>query len=380
MILKSIKYIRFAGKKKEWAIIGSDDRAVQLGNINLLVGKNAAGKSRTLNVLKEIGGLLSCSYNLLNTPFPEARYELVFVDNRQEYSYILTYEDKSVSEELVFVNGEKLFDRKNNYISQKLSSENISLSDIDKHTLAVSLHSKECPSLEKLYEWGKSLQNAAFTNQIEKKYLIPDLDSLKTQLKNQIGSINSVPLLYVFAKGKELYGDKFINNIIKDMDKLGYPIDIIDIMKCNGGYGLCVKESELDDFTDQLEMSQGMYRSLSLVVQLRYALMSKMSACILVDDLGEGLDFDRSKLLVDILINNIDKSNIQIFFTTNDRFVMNKLPLEFWSVIERYPHKSVFYNYYNSKTTFEDFKYTGLSNSDFLATDFYLKGFDGDVE
>lgn len=106
------------------------------------------------------------------------------------------------------------------------------------------------------------------------------------------------------------------------------------------------------------------------------ALLSKESACILVDDIGEGLDFDRSSLLMNMIVEKIQESNIQMFITTNDRYIMNKIPIEYWSVIERKPKVSVFYNYYNSRKIFDDFKFTGLNNFDFLTTDFYLKGFD----
>ena len=69
-------------------------------------------------------------------------------------------------------------------------------------------------------------------------------------------------------------------------------------------------------------------------------------------------------------------SFVQVIMTTNDRFVMNKIPLDYWSVIERISKKSLFYNYKNSKETFDEYKYSGLSNFDFLATDFYLTGFE----
>ena len=66
---------------------------------------------------------------------------------------------------------------------------------------------------------------------------------------------------------------------------------------------------------------------------------------------------------------------MQFFMSSNDRQVMNQIPLRFWSVIDRSGDKSIFYDYTNSKETFEDFRYTGLNNFDFLTTDFYSKGF-----
>jgi hypothetical protein len=56
--------------------------------------------------------------------------------------------------------------------------------------------------------------------------------------------------------------------------------------------------------------------------------------------------------------------------STNDRFVMNNVPLEYWQVIQRDGGKCKIFNYKNSKEKFDDFEYTGLNNFDFLATDF----------
>ena len=66
---------------------------------------------------------------------------------------------------------------------------------------------------------------------------------------------------------------------------------------------------------------------------------------------------------------------MQFFMTSNDRHVMNQISLKYWSVISRDRTKSIFYDYQNSKETFDDFKYTGLNNFDFLTTDFYKEGF-----
>jgi AAA15 family ATPase/GTPase len=124
------------------------------------------------------------------------------------------------------------------------------------------------------------------------------------------------------------------------------------------------------------DMSQGMARAFSLIVQLNYSLMAKIPSCILIDDIGEGLDYDRSRKLIELIIEKAEGSNIQVFMTTNDRFVMNSVPLKYWSVIHREGNKSVFYNYQNSKQTFDDFAFTGLNNFDFFATEFYRQGFE----
>jgi len=49
---------------------------------------------------------------------------------------------------------------------------------------------------------------------------------------------------------------------------------------------------------------------------------------------------------------------------------MNKVPFKYWQLINRKGGECNVYNYKNSKEIFDEFKFTGLNNFDFLATDF----------
>ena len=117
-------------------------------------------------------------------------------------------------------------------------------------------------------------------------------------------------------------------------------------------------------------MSQGMFRALSILVQINYFQMANKSTCILIDDIGEGLDFDRSCRLIDLLREKAERSSVQLILSTNDRFVMNRVPLEEWSFLQRQGGHVRVRNYENSRSLFEEFKFTGLSNFSFLEMDF----------
>lgn len=121
-------------------------------------------------------------------------------------------------------------------------------------------------------------------------------------------------------------------------------------------------------------MSQGMFRALALLIQVNFAQRSSTGGCLLVDDIGEGLDYERSTALIELLIEKGRRHGIQLIMATNDRFVMNKVPLEYWCVIQRTGAHCKIYNYKNCKQTFDEFKLTGLNNFDFLATEFYRNG------
>ena len=129
--------------------------------------------------------------------------------------------------------------------------------------------------------------------------------------------------------------------------------------------------------TDQTDMSMGMFRALSIIIHFNYYELEKIPGCVLIDDIGEGLDYERSTELIKLLIAKVESSvsNIQLFMSTNDRFVMNSVDLKYWQIIDRVGGKVNYYNIKNSSQVFDDFKFTGLNNFDFFATDFFKTGF-----
>ena len=97
---------------------------------------------------------------------------------------------------------------------------------------------------------------------------------------------------------------------------------------------------------------------------------AKKATFILIDDIGEGLDFDRSCRLIELIRERARETGSQLILSTNDRFVMNNVPLEEWSVLQRKGSRVKALNVENSRELFEDFKFTGLSNFSFLEMDF----------
>lgn len=375
MILKALKYIRYAGEAHEWRIVGketeSNNSFAYFDNINLLVGKNAAGKSRALAAIREIADLFAEHINLSQVPHLTERFELIFEDESITYEYLLDFKKTIIIDEKLTVSGDIVLDR----AAGILHSPNIGceiLANIKDTVLAITLKDdKGNPVFEPLVSWGKSMKNFLFSGHLKKTSLTKDY---KHPI-NEHGDIDDAGhFVNIFYKGRERFGEVYVSEIRQKMQDLGYSISNINIQDTGKGFGLCVEEDS-KYIVPQRDMSQGMFRTLCLLVQLTYIHMSKRSICILVDDMGEGLDFYRLSGLIDILTEQLEDTNVQFFITTNDRYVMNKIPLRYWSVIDRQRSYSVFYNYENSKELFDDFDYTGLSNFDFFTTDFYRKGF-----
>lgn len=386
MKLKALKLCRFKGENKEWSIEGKPqndqfDQWLTFDDINLIVGKNASGKSKTIDAIRHISDLFSGDIQtsrLNSLGYGTAEYQLKFDDNGSCLEYQLNFKDGKIIQENLTVDGHEKLNRAEGKLWYEGANKELEF-QTDDNVLAISKRDKKQHSFfEKLYFWGENLRHYRFGTQLGKNAILRDINSIIDD--NEINLKDDDEATRIFVKAKHQFPDSFIKIILDDMKAISYNLKEIDASPLKNlpvfGYGLNVQEADLAEITNQVEMSQGMFRALSLLIQLNYALLSKTSNCILIDDIGEGLDFDRSKNLIELIIKKVKGSSVQVIMTTNDRFVMNKVPLEYWSVIQRLPKKSLFYNYQNSRETFEEYKYSGLSNFDFLTTEFYISGFE----
>lgn len=389
MQLKSILFSRFKGETQEWSIEGREiDRKfgqpLSFGDVNLIVGKNASGKSKTIDSIRHIADLISGDVKLpqlQSIGYGTAEYNLIFEEKDKngvaiEIKYDLSFRDGSIENEILKINDEEKLNRNTGMIWVEEPINRMLEFKIDPDILAVfsKRDSKQHPFLDKLYSWGKNLNHYRFGTTLGKDAFLRDIQSIK--IDKPVDLKNGDETTEIFIKGEKEFPDSFKKQLIHDMGRISYFLEDIAAEKIKNlplsAYGLNVKESDLEDVTDQRTMSQGMFRALSLLIQLNYSLLSKISSCILIDDIGEGLDFDRTKGLIDLILEKVKDSSIQIIITTNDRFIMNKVPLEYWSVIQRIPKKSLFYNYRNAEEIFDDFKSIGLSNFDLLSSEFYI--------
>jgi AAA15 family ATPase/GTPase len=161
------------------------------------------------------------------------------------------------------------------------------------------------------------------------------------------------------------------------MKKIGYQLEDIDVgtptsfLNAPNIKLLTVKEKWINGYLDQNVLSNGMFRALAIIIYLNYIQSDQDKGCILIDDIGEGLDYDRSSALLDLLVKKAKKLSIQLIMTTNDRFIMNSVPIVNWIIVSREKGVSKLYNYENSKEIFNKFEYTGLNNFDFFSSGFY---------
>ena len=380
MELKSLEYQQHKNTKNEWKI-----EPTTFESINLIAGQNATGKSRVLNVISNLARLFSIVQNI---HYKSGTYKIIFDKNGDEISYFLNYRNRKVIQEKLHFNGDVYLNR-NSSGAAKIHSDQIEDKleyeiPVDQLAVITKRDSKQHPLLDALYFWGNNLMHFKFGENLGKNILGMPSKKIPPDLIFDLKSTDKV--FYILKKGKKEYGLRFEKAIKRDMASVGYKLEKIFLTQpvsvtITGDapvtpVALAVKEKDLPGITDQNDMSQGMFRALSLLIQLNYAIMANKLSCILIDDIGEGLDYEKSSNLIKLILKKTEKKSVQLIMSTNDRFVMNNVPLEYWTVMHRAGTKLLSINYRNSKELFEEFELIGLNNFDFFTSKSFLNNLD----
>ena len=374
MQLKKLEYDENVGKPTEWRLSPTD-----LANINLVVGKNASGKSRFLAVVNSLAMVLS---GRKRDPFSSANFKAGF-KSEHNYQYDLHMEDAEIQSETLDVDGDRMFDRGQDgsgKIKMDAIGESLDFKVPSSSIVAVARRDEiQHPWLEPLHEWGSSVCLYHFGAEFGRRTAVIVTDE---EDEKQPDPLNENQVLQLFMAGLRDYGDKFKQSVIADMESLGYDIEDVEAgidpnVQINQPvfshpHFLLVKEKGIPGLVNQLNMSQGMYRALALMIHLVFNQMADLKSLILIDDIGEGLDFERASSLISLVIEKAKKHFLQTIMTTNDRFVMNAVPLEYWSIAYREGNVVRLITQRSSPEVFEKFKSVGLSNFDFFSREMFL--------
>ncbi|MCA9938737.1 MAG: ATP-binding protein [Anaerolineales bacterium] len=379
MKLVKLSYTEFVGEPQEWKLADCT-----FGNINLIVGKNATGKTRTLNVIRALADLLAEASELR---WREGSYVVDFESENKTISYILEYHEYAVTREELRVNSVMRLKRGRDGAGEIYAAEigkairfRIPVNQVAAFAKRDSI---QHPFLEDLYEWGKGLIRYDFGTPLGKDHFAILVKQEEEEEQARMDLRQTQKAVEIFLRGMREYPNGFTKAIIEDLAIIGYQIEDIGVddvpeMRVRPSImapplGIYVKETDRQGRTFQPSISQGMFRALSVIVQVNYSLLASEPSCILIDDIGEGLDFSRSSALITLLVNRIRNSSTQLIMATNDRFVMNNVPLEYWIIMERQRSECILYNYRNSKRMFDEFELTGLNNFDLFSSNYYLR-------
>lgn len=347
----------------------SDDWVLQkidLQEVNLIVGTNGTGKSKTLSHLEYFSLIERFFQNIPDHKFLNdlSKWEIEWITESNDilkYKIsikFLDYFSFEIIDEELLRNNTFLLNRKADGSCEIYSEISKSFETftppLDKLALLSRRDTKSFSYIEEIINWSKNSRKLNFSEISQEFNGTYDFNPEKEPF----------PLLYSKLKS----GEK--QNVINNFQKVGFLIsEIIYQFNANHHY-LLLKEEGVKNDMEFDDLSQGMLRTLNLLIYVEYLISKNKTATLLIDDLGEGLDYVRAKELGKIIFKQCEENNIQLIATTNDNFLMNVVDIDYWNVLIREGKTVKGINITNHPEIFEDFRYEGTSNFNFFASSY----------
>ncbi len=371
MKLKAFNYsedLRQLGRNP-WSISG-----VVLQDQNLVVGMNAVGKTRLLNLISNFSQMLTGKRTL-----SPGSWDATFERDGTEIMYKLKVAiDKTIVEEKLSVSGSVKLTRTKQgtkLFSEKSKQDEDIQPPADKLVMQSRADEFEYPYFVSLNNWASNTLRVGFAD-VNANNLVNLIKTPESadQLLGNIGLQAAGPLLADLD-------DADVKNVISNMNHIGYQLENVS-MATNPELGLGldikmlnVKPEGQDLPIAQIELSTGLVRALSLLILVEYIRSKKKGAenLVLIDDLDEGLDYDRANRLSKLVFEKLALPNVQLIAATNSRVLMNGVDIEKWNILSRAHGEVKAANYTNKKEAFDKFRLTGLSNFDLFSSDYLEK-------
>lgn len=339
MILSEFTY-----RQSGWGLDG-----LALNRLNLVVGMNAVGKSRTVaaigHVVKFIKGEMDAALEDFSCT--------LLLENGGALEYSFEVSEGKILAEILRKDGNVLIRRE--LYSAQMYGETVSPPS-NKLVIQVRRDTMLYPEIEEIIQWAEHTSVFIFSN------ITTSPNSLSPY------AISTEPLLPVmYGKISESQREQMLS-YMRDM---GYRIDRIDeYQRDNGSMMLRIFETGVDEPMTPFDLSNGMFRVFCVLLYMIYSSTLVDARCLIIDDMGEGLDYMRSTKLGKIMFDYCENNNVQLIVTSNDSFLMDTIGLDYWNILQR---KGSVVHSLNSQThaaLFEKFARTGLNNFDMLSSNF----------
>lgn len=341
----------FSYKTTGWELLGLN----ALKPTNLLVGNNASGKTRTISALQNVTNFLQ----MKSTAFADAEFKtkLTFTNPRvQDWEMVYSFETHSgkiVSEQLK-VNGKTFISRDSGnavFMGQTINPP------VDKLVVQVRRDREAYPEVEALMEWAEGVVFVSCSN----------INPLTVILGNAMSVVNPLPFSALVDSLTK--NDK--KRVVEAAGKLGYDVKDITTIKANNEMRfVAVSERYLKSNVMDFQLSSGMMRVLYILCFLEYIKHGAKHSLLLIDDLGEGLDYNKASLLGRRVFEECEAEHLQMIASSNDAFMMDVVDISKWQIVRRKNSRLSILNQTGVPGLFEAFRMTGLSNFDFFSSDF----------
>lgn len=354
-----MKLNNFSYKNKSWEV-----KDLEFDNVSLIVGKNATGKSRSLGAIDLFCKIITQKVSLP----PDTDWKVSFSKDDgtiidYHFTTITENDNVVVTHESITVNDKVLLIRESPdsaslYNTLEQQSQKV-YPPANKLVIHVNRDIRRHPYMEDFAHWAESSFGFKFAS------IAPNVP-FDEQKYDLMTAIDEIPALY---KLLDKDSKEKIQEYIQDM---GFRIEDIQFRKGIPSDFLYIKESGAINVLPHYELSQGMFRTVALLIFLEYLIIKKKPATIIIDDLCEGLDYERATKLGQIVFENCKNNNIQLIATSNDMFLMDVIDIDYWNILQENSVVTSL-NPKRNQDIFDEFRFTGLSNFDLLSSDFIFK-------
>ncbi len=324
---------------------------VTFSSQNLIVGKNAVGKSKTLSALVNVAKFIKGD---LRSYIPDHSCRMMFtLEEGRQMEYAYSYGNNLIIMEYLRDGDNVLItrDRDAVYVRNEPASP-----PANKLCVQSQRDTTKNPEFEYIINWAEQMRGFSFSDlSTSRSYDIPNLFDEKLD----------------FVELFERLDDEKRNFIIRMMHETGYEIENIQLHKFSDKFSMItLQEQGVDVPLFASSISNGMLRVFYIFTYLAYVSTEEGARILLIDDLGEGLDFSRSKKLSKLIFDYCEEHKIQLVVTSNDSFLMNAVSLNHWVILMRDKQEVNAFTETTHPEIFIKFKRTGLNNFDMLGTDF----------
>ena len=382
MQLETIRFVDQPGTDSAWSV-----EQIRLGPFALITGINATGKSRVLTCIAGLGRLIAGSTRITSNGVDcEANWK----NGATVYQYQVSFRQSAIAREELTIGGVRRFTRdaqgKGTIFAEAIDG-NLAFHIPVHEPIIARRDSAQHSYLEPLHAWadgvrvhhfGTSLNQDGFARTAtDKSYTRPE------------GNSSTTDTHFAFQSGVERIGQEFVTRLVQDMARLDYQVSNIRLATPPSipvppeMVAFALDEAGVGVPITQFGMSQGMYRAFALLIRVNCALLADGPHAILIDDIGEGLDIVRSRSLVKLLQEKGNEAarlgkQVQFILSTNDRHVMNAVPLDHVRLLRRRGGHCKVYSVATHPELFRKFRFAGMTNFDLIASDF-IETMEGEV-
>lgn len=323
---------------------------IHFNKVNLIVGKNAVGKSKTLSALVEVAKFIKGEGSV---DAASHKCHIVFSDdNGKEIAYSYDWFKGEIVTETMMVGNKIVISRDD---EKALLNGDFINPPTNKLIIQTQRDTNRFPEFETVISWAEHTRGFSFSDLTSyHSYSIPSMFSDKMKFEELYEKID---------QAKEDF-------IVQTMRNLGYRIK--EVAKLDLTQYKIIYLSEEDVMMPLLphSLSNGMVRVFYMLTYLAFIATVEGAKTFLVDDLGEGLDFSRSSKLSKVIFDYCQSNDIQLIVTSNDNFMMNAVDLNNWIILQRTGNKVESFSSKTHPEMFIKFRKMGLSNFDMLSTDY----------